>query len=109
MAAIAVRAVGKERVVGLVLPEKESNPVSSEYALKHAQALGIEHRVIDITPTVDSVVPYEQRDAFIRELIPAYQPGDQKDRPKRIPEVPVPSESPSGAPPPHGLDPPGVR
>ncbi|MCK4558652.1 MAG: NAD(+) synthase, partial [Calditrichia bacterium] len=28
MAAIAVQTVGKERVVGLVLPEKESNPVS---------------------------------------------------------------------------------
>jgi NAD+ synthase len=42
IAAVAVHAIGKEKVVGLVLPETESNPVSSEYAIKHAQALGIE-------------------------------------------------------------------
>ena len=44
IAAIAVNAVGKENVVGLVLPEAESNPVSSEYAMKHARELGIEHQ-----------------------------------------------------------------
>lgn len=75
IAAVAVHALGKERVVGLVLPEKESNPISSEYAVKHAQALGIEHRKIDITPTVNSVVPYSWRDQFIQKLVPEYQPG----------------------------------
>ncbi len=75
MVSIAVHAMGKERVVGLVLPEKESNPVSREYATKHAQALGIEYREIDITPTVDSVAPYSARDEFIKKLIPEYQPG----------------------------------
>jgi NAD+ synthase len=75
IAAVAVNAVGKEKVVGLVLPEKESNPISSEYATKHAQALGIEYRQIDITPTVDSVVPYSRRDEFIQTLVPEYKPG----------------------------------
>ena len=65
IAAVAVHAMGKEKVVGLVLPETESNPISSEYAIKHAQNLGIEHRQIDITPTVDSVVNYKWRDEFI--------------------------------------------
>jgi len=75
MASIAVHAVGKENVVGLVLPEKESNPISSSYATKHAKELGIEHREIDITPTVNSIVKYNQRDEFIRNLIPEYEPG----------------------------------
>ena len=75
IAAIAVHAVGKEKVVGLVLPEKESNPISSEYAIKHAQALGIEHRQVDITPTVDSIVHYQWRDEFMQKLIPEYKPG----------------------------------
>jgi NAD+ synthase len=75
IAAIAVHAIRKEKVVGLVLPETESNPISSEYAIKHAQALGIEHRPIDITPTVDSVVQYQWRDAFMQKLIPEYKPG----------------------------------
>jgi len=73
--AIAVHAVGKEKVVGLILPEKESNPISSEYATKHAQALGIEHRQIEVTPTVDSVVQYKWRDEYIQKLIPEYKAG----------------------------------
>jgi len=75
IAAVAVHAIGKEKVVGLVLPETESNPISSEYAIKHAQILGIEHREIHITPTVDSVVHYKWRDEFIQKLIPEYKPG----------------------------------
>jgi len=75
MAALAVRALGKDRVVGLVLPEKESNPISSEYAVAHAKNLGIEFREIDITSTVDSVVSYKCRDEFIRNIIPGYSPA----------------------------------
>lgn len=75
MAAIAVHAIGKAKVMGLVLPEVETNPVSSEYAIKHAKALGIEHREIDITSTVNSVVPYQWRDTFIQGLVPEYKPG----------------------------------
>lgn len=75
MAAVAVHALGKDKVVGLVLPETESNPISSEYAMKHAKKLGIEHRQIDITPTVDSVVSYKWRDEFIQSMIPEYEPG----------------------------------
>ncbi|MBD3867145.1 MAG: NAD(+) synthase [Acidobacteria bacterium] len=74
MAAVAVRALGKEKVIGLVLPESESNPISSAYAIKHAQALGVEHREIEITPTVDSVVEYQWRDEYLRKLIPEYKP-----------------------------------
>jgi len=75
IAAVAVHALGKEKVAGLILPESESNPISSEYARKHAQALGIEHREIDITATVDSIVAYKWRDEFIQKMIPEYKPG----------------------------------
>ncbi len=75
ISAVAVRALGKDRVVGLILPEKESNPISSEYAAKHAEAMGIEYREIPVTPTVDSVVSYQGRDEFVQKLIPEYQPG----------------------------------
>jgi NAD+ synthase len=75
IAAVAVHTLGKDKVIGLVLPEAESNPISSEYAIKHAQALGIEHRQIDITPTVDSIVKYKWRDDFLQKMIPEYKPG----------------------------------
>ena len=74
IAAVAVHAIGKEKVIGLVLPESESNTISSEYAIKHAQVLDIEHRQINITPTVDSIVQYKWRDEFIQKLIPEYKP-----------------------------------
>ena len=75
MVSLAVHAIGKEKVFGLVLPEKESNPVSSQYAVKHVQTLGIEFREVDISPTVDSVVNYKSRDDYIQKLVPEYQPG----------------------------------
>lgn len=75
MASIAVHVLGKDNVVGLILPERESNPVSSQYATKHAEELGIEFRCIDITATVDSVVRYDARDELIKTIIPEYQPG----------------------------------
>jgi NAD+ synthase len=36
--------------------------------------MGIEYREIDITPTVDSVLSYEWRDAYIKEILPSYTP-----------------------------------
>ncbi|MBN2157873.1 MAG: NAD(+) synthase [Spirochaetes bacterium] len=75
MAAIAVRAVGKENVIGLILPERESNPISSSFAAKHAGQLGIDCREVDITPTVDSVGGYSKRDDYIRSLVPDFKPG----------------------------------
>ena len=75
MASIAVRALGKEHVVGLILPERESNPVSSQYATAHAQELGIRFREIDISATVDSVAGYSERDEFVKTLVPEYEPG----------------------------------
>jgi NAD+ synthase len=75
MAELAVRAMGREHVYGLILPEKESSPVSSSYARMHAEKMGIQYREVDITPTVESVVSYGARDEFIRRLVPEYAPG----------------------------------
>ncbi|MCP4706571.1 MAG: NAD(+) synthase, partial [candidate division Zixibacteria bacterium] len=49
VAALSVQAVGKERVMGLVLPEKESNPISAQYAQLIIDKLGIEHKTIELT------------------------------------------------------------
>jgi NAD+ synthase len=72
---LCVRALGQERVLGLILPERESNPVSLEYALKHARKLGIRTEVIDITPALAGFGAYEKRDAVVREFAPEYREG----------------------------------
>ncbi len=74
MASLAVKAMGKENVFGLIMPEKESNPVSSSYAEAHAQELGIETKKVDLTTAVDAVGSYKERDDFIASLVPAYTP-----------------------------------
>jgi len=71
-AAISVKVLGKDKVFGLILPEKESNPVSAEYATKHAKELGIETETIDITPTLEAFGSYEKRDKVIKKVFPEY-------------------------------------
>ncbi len=70
--ALCVKALGKDKVFGLILPEKESNPVSAEYAAKHAQKLGIETETVDITPTLEAFGTYRKRDDVIRGIFPEY-------------------------------------
>ena len=74
-AALAVRAVGAERVAGLLLPERDSSPRSTELGRAVADTLGIAADVIDIAPAVAALGCYRDRDAAIRTLVPAYNDG----------------------------------
>ncbi len=74
-AGLAVRAVGPSRVLGLMLPERESDPVSLRLARTWADALGIEHIVEDIAPTLEACGCYQRRDAAIARVVPGYGPG----------------------------------
>ncbi len=58
-AALAVRALGSERVHGFVLPYRTSQPESEQDARAVAQHLGIPHRVIDISPMIDAYFALE--------------------------------------------------
>jgi NAD+ synthase len=69
---LCVRALGKDRVFGLILPERESSPVSREYAEDHARKLGIAYEVVSIDPVLDAFGTYKKRDEAIREQIPDY-------------------------------------
>ncbi len=71
-AALCVRALGNDKVLGLILPEKESDPVSAEYASRYAGQLGLNTVTIDITPILDSLETYRKRDDVIREIFPEY-------------------------------------
>ena len=73
VAGLLVRALGRERVLGVLLPEKESNPISTEYGLKQARKLGIETVLIDITDRLEASQVYEERDSVIRDIFPEFQ------------------------------------
>ncbi len=72
--ALCVRALGKDKVLGVLLPEKESNPVSARYASAHAKKLGVKTITIDITPTLEAIGTYQKRDDAIRNIFPEYGP-----------------------------------
>ena len=69
---LCLQALGKDRVLGLLLPEKESNPISLEYAQKQARKMGIETAVADITDHLTSLGVYQNRDAVIKGVFPEF-------------------------------------
>lgn len=71
-AALCVEAIGKDRVLGVILPEKDSNPVSVQYAEKEAERLGIKTKKIDITPTLKAFGTYMLRDKIIKSIFPDF-------------------------------------
>ena len=74
-AALAVRAVGRERVFGLLLPERDSASESSIRGRRVVEQLGIAHEEFDIAPVLDALGCYRWRDAAIRNVFPAYADG----------------------------------
>ncbi len=78
-AALCVKAVGKDKVYGLLLPERDSSPESLELGRELAEQLGIKYHVQDIGPTLEAVGCYQWRDEAIRKVFPGYQ-GDWKSK-----------------------------
>ena len=74
-AALAVQAVGPKRVLGLALPEKESDGESLALAQELAALLGIELLVENISPTLAAAGCYTRRDAAIKRIVPEYGDG----------------------------------
>ena len=71
-AALAVRALGRERVFGLMLPERDSSPESLSLAMELADQLGVQYAIENITPTLDAVGCYARRDEAIRRVVPEF-------------------------------------
>lgn len=73
VAALCVRALGKERVFALLMPERDSSGDSTRLGQLVADRLGIDSQVEDITSTLEAVGCYRRRDDLIRQLIPEYR------------------------------------
>ena len=70
--ALCVNAVGKNRVLGLLMPERESSAETIHLSRSIAEHLGIQTKYQDITPILDAVRCYDKRDEAIRRVIPEY-------------------------------------
>ena len=71
-AALSVRAVGKDRVVGLEMPERHSAEDTLGLSEILADHLGIRKVPIDITPILEAVGYYDKYDEAVRTAVPGY-------------------------------------
>ena len=69
---LCVRALGPQRVVALMLPEKDSDRESERLARVVAQQYGVEPLLECITPVLDGFGCYLRRDEAIRRMFPEY-------------------------------------
>ncbi len=75
VAALCTRALGPERVLGLLLPERDSSSDALRLATTLADELGIERIVEDIAPALAAVGCYARQDEAIRMAFPEFEPG----------------------------------
>ena len=71
-AALAVKAVGPQKVYALLLPEKDSSGESLRLGKMIADQLGIKYEQFDIASTLESIGCYKQRDQAICRIFPNY-------------------------------------
>jgi NAD+ synthase len=70
--ALAVRALGPERVVPLLLQERESAPENAVYVRELCRDLGVTPVAQDITGALEGLGCYRLRDEAIRCIFPSY-------------------------------------
>lgn len=72
--ALSARAFGPDRVLGIAMPESDSNPESAVLARKLARAFGITYIVEDMTAALAGFGAYRRRDEAMRHVFPEYDP-----------------------------------
>lgn len=74
-AALAVKALGPDRVFGLEMPERHSAGETTTLSRLVIEHLGIDFRHVDISPILDSIGFYDRYDDAVRRVIPEYGAG----------------------------------
>lgn len=70
--AICAKTFGPERVVGVMLPENDSNPDSLELATKLAEKYNVKYIVENMTDALAGFGCYRRRDEAIKNVFPEY-------------------------------------
>jgi len=75
VAALCVRAFGRDKVLGLFMPERHSSDDALTLGRMLALTLGIEAIVEDIAPALEGLGCYRRQDEAIRSIVPQYGEG----------------------------------
>jgi len=76
--ALSVKAFGPEKVLGIMMPEKDSSHESEDLARELAEKFGINVLKEEITPALSGFRCYERRDEAVRSVFPEYDPKTHK-------------------------------
>lgn len=75
VATLCARALGKDKVLGLFMPERDSSGDSLRLGRRVAAQLGIESVLEDIAPALEGVGAYRRQTEAIRTVVPDYGDG----------------------------------
>lgn len=78
--ALTSKALGPEKVLGVMLPERDSSDESRLFAEKLAAKFGVKTLVEDITGALDGFDCYGRRDEAIGNVIPDFDPKRDKSK-----------------------------
>ena len=73
--ALAARALGPDRVLGLFMPETDSDDLSLKLGQVLAATFHVPAELVPIGPALTAMGCYRERDAAIRSVFPEYGPG----------------------------------
>ena len=76
--ALVSKALGPEKVLGVLIPEKDSSPESEELAKLLADKFGVKAIKEIITPALSGFKCYERRDGSVKRIFPEYNPETYK-------------------------------
>jgi NAD+ synthase len=76
--ALSAKAFGPEKVLGIMMPEKDSSSDSEELAKKLAAKFGVKAIKEDLTATLAGFQCYERRDEAVKRVFPEYDPKTYK-------------------------------
>jgi NAD+ synthase len=76
--ALAVKALGAERVSGIIMPEKDSNPDSETLARSLASKFGVHVIKEDLTQILSGFSCYKRRDQAVMSIFPEFDPETYK-------------------------------
>lgn len=76
-AALCVRALGKDRVLGLLMPEHDSSSDSESLGRLLADHLGVDCRLENIGQELEAGGCYRRRDEAVKSVVPGFQAGDK--------------------------------
>lgn len=75
---LAAKALGPDRVIAVLLPDRDSSPDSATFAEEMAKRLGVKTVTVDITDGLNGFGCYDARDNAVKEAVPDFDPANDK-------------------------------